>query len=493
MDTFGPKKGEAFETSSVHLQRLFGYFYAMRMNTSRNRYFDWNDCVRHVFGETGGPQGDPAEMLAFCQTTLHTWGRVMGQHLGERAVAYADDGYFVGRLSAALEILSKLRKGFRDDAGLELNIKKTQVLCKVDVADAKAAAQGILDNHPEWEDLTDLVTNNRFTKDGFIGVGVPLGTPAFVETFIKSKCHEIIEDIDLLDDIEDGLVHFKLLRYCQATRLQFINGHVALDNQNVLQQQHVDAKIVAALSKKGAGSAGADWTPAIWEWVSMVMHSPHAEGGWGVCANRVSRLAALWNTKARFVAWLGHLPQEAQAIWLPNNDLAVPEDWQQPGLLQLTKAHAELISKYRCKEGPAPAASQDPADARSRRSEAMVLRLPQLNALHEAHSRDNGAIAPGQQASQAAASREPRIPTQRELTRQISANWGPFLHTRRNPPNARLAEEMSLRATQTYHATVQDSTLREEMRALEPAQDDAQPRTLTIKAPGLALPDPGNR
>ena len=71
-------------------------------------------------------------------------------------------------------------------------------------------------------------------------------------------------------------------------------------------------------------------------------------------------------TKARFVAWLGHLPQEAQAIWLPNNDLAVPEDWQQSGLLQLTKAHAELISKYRCQEGPAPAASQDPADARAR-------------------------------------------------------------------------------------------------------------------------------
>ena len=102
------------------------------------------------------------------------------------------------------------------------------------------------------------------------------------------------------------------------------------------------------------------------------------------------------------MAWLGHLPQEAQAIWLPNNDLAVPEDWQQSGLLQLTKAHAELISKYRCQEGPAPAASQDPADARSRQPEAMVLRLPQLHRLHEAHSRGKGTIAAGQQASQAA-------------------------------------------------------------------------------------------
>ena len=106
--------------------------------------------------------------------------------------------------------------------------------------------------------------------------------------------------------------------------------------------------------------------------------------------------------KARFVAWLGHLPKEAQAIWLPNDDLAVPEDWQQPGLLQLTKAHAELISKYRCQEGPAPAASQDPADSRSRQPEALVLRLPQLHRLHEAHSRGKGTIAAGQQASQAA-------------------------------------------------------------------------------------------
>ena len=131
--------------------------------------------------------------------------------------------------------------------------------------------------------------------------------------------------------------------------------------------------------------------------------------------------------KARFVAWLGQFPQEAQDIWLPHDDLAKPEDWQQPGLLQLTMAHAELISKYRCQEGPAPAASQDPADARSRQPEAMVLRLPQLNRIHEASSRDNGAIASGQQASQAAASSEPRIPTQRTLTRQISAHWGPFL------------------------------------------------------------------
>ena len=117
---------------------------------------------------------------------------------------------------------------------------------------------------------------------------------------------------------------------------------------------------------------------------------------------------------------------------------------------------------------------------RARQPEAMLLRLPQLSSLHEVHSRDNGIIGPGQQVSQAAA----RIPSQRELTRQISAHWAPFIHTRRNPPNARLAEEKSLRATQTYTAAVQESTIREEMRALEPAHDDAKPRTLKFKPLG---------
>ena len=51
--------------------------------------------------------------------------------------------------------------------------------------------------------------------------------------------------------------------------------------------------------------------------------------------------------------------------WLPNDDLTVSEDWHLPGLLQLKKSHAELISKYRCQEGPDPASSQDPADARA--------------------------------------------------------------------------------------------------------------------------------
>ena len=57
-------------------------------------------------------------------------------------------------------------------------------------------------------------------------------------------------------------------------------------------------------------------------------------------------------------------------------------------------------------------------------------------------------------------------------------------HRRRSPPNPRMAEQMPLHATQTYETTPQDSTLREEMQALEPAHDGAKTRELKFKPLG---------
>jgi hypothetical protein len=51
----------------------------------------------------------------------------------------------------------------------------------------------------------------------------------------------------MLDNIQDCFIHYQLLRFCQATRLQYLNGQVQLANQQVLQQQHVDHKIANAL------------------------------------------------------------------------------------------------------------------------------------------------------------------------------------------------------------------------------------------------------
>ena len=105
----------------------------------------------------------------------------------------ADDGYINAPLSVALRILADLKQVFKDDAGLE------------------------------------LITLASFTAGGYVGLGVPLGTDAFVQKFVHDACQKVIDDDDKLDHIEDGFVHYQLLRFCQATRLQYLNSHVSLD------------------------------------------------------------------------------------------------------------------------------------------------------------------------------------------------------------------------------------------------------------------------
>ena len=59
-------------------------------------------------------------------------------------------------------------------------------------------------------------------------------------TLLLKTCRVIIDDVEKLDVIQDGFIHDHLLRFCRATRLQYINSHVLLGNRCILQQQHVD-------------------------------------------------------------------------------------------------------------------------------------------------------------------------------------------------------------------------------------------------------------
>ena len=225
----------------------------------------------------------------------------------------AFDGYIKAKLSVALEILSDGRtlRRFWDDAGLDVNVFKTQILVKGITADVPhKAAHDIIANTPSH--FSPMLTLGRFTAEGYEGLGVPLGTDAFVQRFVKDKCLAIMDDVDKLDSVQDGFVHYQLLRFCQATRLQYLNGQVPIENQNHLQQQHVDHKIAEALLKKGTNNAYRTWTQQDRAWVDMVLHLPHEHGGFGVTHNTVSRHhdAASHTTNARFVAfWLENLPQ----------------------------------------------------------------------------------------------------------------------------------------------------------------------------------------
>ena len=139
------------------------------------------------------------------------------------------------------------------------------------------------------------------TDSGFIGIGVPIGTDAFVRSFVAKTCRDIIEDVEKLDAIQDGCIHFQLLRFCQATRLQYMNSHIILSNRCVLQQQHVDCKIVDAILKKGTKQHTDGWDAPRKSWSHMVLHLPHDEDGFGVTFNDVTKDVVFYTTTSRFV------------------------------------------------------------------------------------------------------------------------------------------------------------------------------------------------
>ena len=66
------------------------------------------------------------------------------------------------------------------------------------------------------------------------------------------------------------------------------------------------------------------------------------------------------------------------------------------------------------------------------------------------------------------------------VTRQIIKKWGPYAEVKDKFNSSRHKEQLALHCPQKLAATDDNSTLREEMRALEPAEENAQPRTLRL-------------
>ena len=93
----------------------------------------------------------------------------------------------------------------KEDAGLKLQLDKTQFLVK--------------GSHPSLSHLSALLQIQRFATVGHEGnTCVPLGIDVFVQIFVKDNCMAIIDDVDKLDNVQDGFIHYQLLRFCRATR-----------------------------------------------------------------------------------------------------------------------------------------------------------------------------------------------------------------------------------------------------------------------------------
>ena len=211
----------------------------------------------------------------------------------------------------------------------------------------------------------------------------------------------------------------------------------------------------------------------------MVLHLSHAEGGFGVPFNCVTKDAAFYTTTSRFVAWIGAFSQERQELWLPKDDLRDSSSWSSPPLVLLRDIHSKLLTQYDCKEVCAPSQSQvhvgasarlSSQDGISQQQEAAPLSIPQLNCLFEASfARDESSVSNAGVAA---------IPSQFKVTQQILLHWQPFRDLKLKYVGSRRAEQVGLRSQQRIVTTVEDSVLRTEMAGLESQEEDAPKRIL---------------
>jgi hypothetical protein len=79
-------------------------------------------------------------------------------------------------------VLSDIKQVLKEDAGLALN-DKTKILVKgISVADAHAAAHRLLIADPSLAPLSPLLSPASFVVGCYIGLGVPIGTDAFLSS-----------------------------------------------------------------------------------------------------------------------------------------------------------------------------------------------------------------------------------------------------------------------------------------------------------------------
>ncbi len=119
-----------------------------------------------------------------------------------------------------------------------------------------------IDQDPSLESLREFYEQDLakpeldiITVTGLKCVGVPIGTPEFVDAFVRSKAHAIEQDVQELRIVQDPKFHYDLLRLCQHTRLAFLARNVSPDVMCVFITAVPITKLVAG---GGGGWRGED-------------------------------------------------------------------------------------------------------------------------------------------------------------------------------------------------------------------------------------------
>ena len=123
----------------------------------------------------------------------------------------------------AFQVLDELKRVLKQDTRFEINVSKTSILPKGTTQKSVFdVTHSVIPANPPLTQVNDDVSLASFCPEGFVGIGVSIGTDAFVQSFVAKTGRAIIDDVEKLD---------------------YIQTHILIRNRCVLQQQHVDYKI----------------------------------------------------------------------------------------------------------------------------------------------------------------------------------------------------------------------------------------------------------
>ena len=211
-------------------------------------------------------------------------------------------------LLTAWRILSALKHAFQVDLGMELIFLKCKVLISAIILGDRAMT------------IADVVK-----IDGFICVGVPIGTPAFVEAWASAKNRELIKDLQKLKLMSNPLIHYHLVRFCGLTRPGYMCRTLPprLLRSPGVGLQDFDLAVAPEIVVKGVGEHCRAWPDRTLAWHRTTLQLPHYKGSFGLPPVCAAGIAAFYSATARSLRWFSSLCNPG--FWIVD-DLTSPDN-----------------------------------------------------------------------------------------------------------------------------------------------------------------------
>ena len=169
---------------------------------------------------------------------------------GEQALAYLDDIYILAPPARVAELYRRLEHHLWHHARLRLKAAKTKVWNSAGILPPGVLA--FAPDSPIWVGGQEIPLAQR----GVVALGVPLGTPEFVEAHLRAVLARQQGLLDNLPALHDAQVAWLLLSCCAAPRAQYALRTLPLDSTHGYAAGHDGAvlRCLAALLFADEGS-----------------------------------------------------------------------------------------------------------------------------------------------------------------------------------------------------------------------------------------------